>query len=102
MTEIGNIVHQRIEPLFVRLGDVAAGRILDLAEIAGEGDLLLVGDVLVVKDQYRVAVHPGVDRRDIVARQRLPQINPRDLADKDRVTLTNGNGHQSELLELYL
>jgi hypothetical protein len=77
----------------VRLCDVAAGRVLDLAEIAGEGDLLLVGDGLVVKDQDGVTVHPGLDRRDLVARQGLPQIHPRDLADENRMDLANGDSH---------
>jgi hypothetical protein len=99
MPEVGNVVHQRIEPLFVRLGDVAAGGILDLAEIAGEGDLLLVGDILIVKDEHGVTIHPPVDCRDTVARQRLPQIDTRHLADKDRVDLTNGNSHRGELLK---
>ena len=36
-----------------------------------ERDLLVVGDVLVVEDQHRIAVHAGVDRRGLVARQRL-------------------------------
>ena len=47
----------------LRLGDVATLRALDLAEVLRERHLLVVGDVLVMEDQHRVAVHAGLDRR---------------------------------------
>ena len=61
-------------PLF-RLDDVAADRRLDLAEIAAERNLLIVGDVLVVKHQHGVAVHAGLDGGDIRGRQRSGQVD---------------------------
>ena len=94
LAEIGHVVHQRVEPLFVRLRDIAAGRVLDLAEIAREGDLLLVGDVLIVKHEDGVAVHPGLDRRDLVRGQRPTQIDPGHFADKHRMNLADRNGHR--------
>ena len=94
LAKVGHVVHQRVEPLFVILGDGAAGRVFDLAEIAGESDLLLVGDVLLVEDENRIAVHAFVDRRDFVARQRPAQIDARHFADKDRVDLADRNGHR--------
>src|ERR1051326_1416323 len=97
LAEVRDIVHQGVKPLLVRLRHIAAGRILDLAEIAGERDLLLVGDVLIVKDEDGIAVHPGLDRRDVLAWQRPPQIHPRDLADKDRMDLANGDSHRLKL-----
>src|SRR5438477_3406862 len=80
LAEVRDIVHQRVEPLLVRLRHIAARRILDLAEIAGEGDLLCVGDVLIVKHEDRIAVHPGLDRRDVPAdrgcRRSTPETSP--------------------------
>ena len=99
-TEVRDIIHQRVQALFVRLGDVAAGRVLDFAEIAGEGDLLLVGDYLVVKDEDGIAVHPSLDRRDLVGRQGLPQIHSGDFADKNRMDLANGDSHRSQAPEM--
>src|SRR6202035_2274583 len=79
----------------MRLGDMTAGRILDLAEVAGEADLLLVGDVLVVEHKDGVTVHPRLDRHDIAARQWRPQIDPRNLAGEDGVDLANRDGHRT-------
>jgi hypothetical protein len=94
LTEVRDVVHQRTEPLLVILGYGAAGRILDLAEISGEVDLLLVGDFLVMEDQYRIAIHPLVDCGDLAARQRAAQIDPADLADKDRMDLADRKSHR--------
>ena len=97
LAEVRDIVHQGVEPLLVRLRHIAARRILDLAEIEGEGDLLCVGDVLIVKHEDRIAVHPGLDRRHLLARQRPPQIHSGDLADKHRMDLANGDSHRIKL-----
>ena len=60
--------------------DVAAGAVaLQLAELAREGELLLVGDVLVAEHQHGVLVHAGLDRRDVVAPERLAAIDAGDL-----------------------
>ena len=102
LSEIGHVVHQRVEPLFVRLRDIAAGRVLDFAEIASERDLLRVGDVLAVEHEDGVAVHPGLDRRDLVLRHRPPQIDPGHLADKRRMDLADRNGHRKHSVKRFL
>src|SRR4030081_2480579 len=48
--EIGNVVQPGRQPRILRLHDIAAARILALAEIQRERHLLLVGDVLAVED----------------------------------------------------
>ena len=67
--------------------------ILERAEIPRERLLLFVGDVLAVEHQHRIAVHAGVDRRDFVTRQRLCDVDARDLADEHVMQLTNADGH---------
>ena len=73
---IGRLCWSRLEtsakvgrqPVFVGGAQPGVQRQLDLAEAAGEGELLLVVDVLVVEDQHRVFVHAGMDRRDLLRR----------------------------------
>ena len=59
------------EAVLIVLGNVAALRVFDLAEILRERHLLVVGDVLVMEHQHRVTVHAGLDRRSLLARQGL-------------------------------
>ena len=89
LVEVRDVDHAGLEAQLVRLGDVTAERALDLAEVLGEFDLLVVGDVLVAKDQHRVAVHAGVDRFGLFTGQRLPEIDPGHLAGEDRMDLAD-------------
>jgi hypothetical protein len=79
--EVGEIAHAGAEAAFRRLAD-GARPLLDLKrpEDRRKGDLLLVGDVLVVEDQHAVSVHARVDRVSIRATQRLPQVDARHFA----------------------
>ena len=97
LVEIGDVVHLRPQALLVRARDVPAGRVLDLAEVAAEGDLLLVADALLVEDQDRVAVHPRLDRRHLLARQGLGEVAARDLASDGGMERADGDGHGLEL-----
>ena len=54
-----------------------------------ERHLLVVGDVLVAEDQHRVAVHAGLDRRDVRLAQRLAQIDAAHLAGENRMDLAD-------------
>ena len=81
------------EPALVGLDDVAVHRQLDLAEVAAERDLLLVGELLVVEHQHGIAIHAGLDRRDLVGLERPAQIDAADLADEQRMQLANLHGH---------
>ena len=59
--------------------------LLELAEMAGKGDLLGVGQLLAAKDQNRVFVHAGLDRGDRVIVERAAAIDAVDLAGKSRM-----------------
>jgi len=49
-------------------------------EDEGEGELLLVREALVVKDEHAVAVHPGLDGGDLVIADRPRDVDLRDLS----------------------
>jgi hypothetical protein len=86
----------------VLFGDVPAIGVLDLAKIAREGDLLLVGDVLIVEHQYGMAIHARFDRRDILAREQLGEIAAGHLTGEDERERTNQYSHVRGLLEAEL
>ena len=66
---------------------------LGLAELAREGDMLLVGDGLVGEDQHEVP-RPGIahrpDRRRV---HRLPHIDATDFRAERGMTGRHGEGH---------
>ena len=64
------------QALVLRLGDVAAARVLDVAEIAGERHLLLVGELLVVEHQHGMLVHAGLDGRHVLRARGLVMSTP--------------------------
>src|SRR5260370_24621106 len=80
--EIGNVARLVAEPALIEPRHVVGGVELDLAEGFGKRDLLLVVQRLIAEDQYRVAVHGGVDRGCRAGIERYPQINAGDLGDE--------------------
>ena len=98
--EVGEIAHARAQPALRRLADGARPHLLlERPECAAEGELLLVGDVLVVEHQHGVAVHAGVDRRGVRGAERLAEIEARDLAADDRVKRPDFEGHRDTPLQ---
>src|SRR5882724_11835582 len=93
LAEIGDVVEAGREPRILRLDDVAAARILALAEIQRKRHLLLVGNVLAVKHQHGVSVHAGFDISRLVFGQRFGEIYPGDFAGKMTMQLLDLNGH---------
>src|SRR3954463_945427 len=93
LAEIGDVVQARREPRILRLDDVAAARILALAEIQRERHLLLVGDVLAVEHQHGVSVHAGLDIGGLLRRQRFSQVYAGDFADEMTVQLLDLDWH---------
>jgi hypothetical protein len=85
------VVARQLAAIPVQIGDVGKGRgesqlripdrrigaFLQLTEVAREGELLLVGDILIGQDQHRVPVHGGIDRPDLVRRQQTAHIDAR-------------------------
>ena len=82
-----------VQALVLRLGDVAAARVLERAEVERERHLLLVGEVLVVEHQHGILVHAGLDGRHVLRRQRLAHIDARNLAEKKRMKLADRDRH---------
>jgi hypothetical protein len=50
-----------------------------------EGDLLLVGEALVAKDEHGISVHARLDSGDLLTAERLAAVDTGNLSDKDRV-----------------
>jgi hypothetical protein len=63
--------------------------VFQLAEIAAECLLLLVGQFLVVEHQHGAAVHAGFDRGDVILAERLSDIDAGHLAGEDRGELAD-------------
>lgn len=65
----------------------------DLAEMQGEGELLLVGELLAAIDQHGMAVHAGLDRSHALRRQRFAAIDAADLAGEGLGEGLDGKRH---------
>src|SRR6516165_11564982 len=94
LVEVREIRHARTEALLLAPADMSGRRVaLELAEVAGEGELLLVGDVLLAEHKNGVLVHAGLDRRHFHGAERATAVDPGDLPDKHRMQRTDRNGH---------
>src|SRR5215472_213517 len=94
LVEVGKIGDARAQPLILPFSYVPRRPVaLEFAKVAGKSDLLLVGDVLVAKNQHRVFVHPCFDRGDVLGAEGPATNDARDLADEDWVDLTDRDGH---------
>src|SRR6187401_1787813 len=93
LAEVGDVVEAGGEAVILLLHDRAAARPFALAEIQREGELLLVGDVLAVEDQYGIFVHSRFDLGRLIPGQRLAQIEAGNLADEMLVQLADRHGH---------
>jgi hypothetical protein len=69
------------------------GRRLDGAEVSGKGDLLVVGELLVVKDHDRVAVNHRLDGVTVGSGQGSGEIDVGNLSHEVGVDRRNGNAH---------
>ena len=93
LVEIGHVREGRWQAMILGRAQAGADRVLDVAETLREGELLLVVDVLVVKDQHRVLVHAGVDGVGIGLGQRLRYVDAVDLACEAGADLADRDGH---------
>src|SRR5204863_633594 len=81
LVEVGKIRDARPEPLVLAYSDMPRSVVVfELPEMAGERDLLLVGKVLVTKDQHGIFVHARLDRIHFARAQRLPAIHAGNLS----------------------
>jgi hypothetical protein len=91
--EVGEIGDAGAEPLRAGLADMTRGDVvLELAEMPGEGDLLLIADVLVSEDENRVFGHPGIDRGDFGGGERRAAVDAVDLGDEQRMQRADNDG----------
>src|SRR5207248_5109898 len=87
------------EPRLVAAADMTRGAVaLQLAEMTAEGELLVIAEALVAEHQHRVAVHAGLDRGDLVGRERLAAIDAGHLADEQRMEQGDRDGHAGSAL----
>ncbi len=93
LAEVGDVVEPGLQPRVLGFDDIAAARIFALAEIQRKGQLLLVGQVLIVEQQHGVFIHAGLDIPGLLLCQRLAQIDARYLAEKIRVKLPDRDRH---------
>jgi hypothetical protein len=63
-----------------------------------EGDLLLVGEGLVAKDQYGVRVHAGADLGERLRIVHPPEVDRADLGGEVRMQLLERQWHRCALL----
>ena len=68
-------------------------RLVHLAEVAGEGDVLLLGQVLVGKDQHGVGPERLLQRFQHLRRQRARKVDVADLGGEILGHGLNGQGH---------
>ena len=81
LVEVGDVIHLHRKAPIRNLGDIAGGG-LKRAEVAAEGQLLFVIDVLAVEDQHAILVHAGINGGGIRGVHGLAQINACNHADK--------------------
>jgi len=98
LVEIREITDAAGQALLCGLGDVAALLGVRLTKIIGEYLLLLVCDDLVAKDQDGILIHPGFDRRNVVAPGGLSQVNRGHFSNEDGMQRPDGNWHDDGLL----
>jgi hypothetical protein len=88
LTEIRCIRHLTAEPALHRILLVFRGA-RQSAEIAAEGDLLIVADQWSVEYQHRMIVDSTLDHGHVVCRNGFAQIDICDLSDKPWAHLPN-------------
>ncbi len=82
------------QPQLVGRAQAGADGVLDVTQAAREGQLLLVVERLVVEDQHRVAVHAGVDLRDLLGGERAGQVETVDLGGEAGPDLAKRDAHR--------
>src|SRR5205085_11337926 len=100
LAEVGDVVEPGGEAVIFFLHDRSAARLLAFAKVQRKGELLLIGDVLAVEDQHGIFVHARFGLARLLLRQRLTQIETRNLTDKMLVQLTDGHRHGADLPDL--
>src|SRR5262245_48717003 len=97
LVEVREVCHARTEPPIVALLDVAGrGIALELAEVLGKDELLLVREILATKDEDGVGIHPGLDRRDLGGVDRPGDVDAGHLAGERAAERADRDRHSSD------
>jgi hypothetical protein len=97
LVEVGDIGERVGQTVLLRTAQAGGNGQLDFAEALREGQLLLVGEGLIVEDQHGVLVHALVNGRNILGRERLGEVEAGGLADETRTDLADAEGHGNGL-----
>ena len=92
LVEVGHVGKGGGKPLIARGAQAGADGVLDVAQAPREGELLVVGDPLVVEDEHGVPVHAGVDRLDLVGRQRPGHVDAFHFRGEAQADLAGDDG----------
>ena len=87
----------------VHLGHVGVGRWreherLELAELRGEVAVLCIGELLITEEDDEMVEQRLLDHLDLGGRQRLAQVDSRDLCADDTCDGSDSDGHGHHLL----
>jgi hypothetical protein len=96
LVQVGDVGKCRRQPSVLGSPQTGADGKLDGADGSSEVQLLLVREVLIVKDQRGVLVHAGVNCGNRPCRHGLGEIEPVDLADEARSNLTDRKRHRQQ------
>ena len=95
LVEVGDVGEGRRQARLVGGAQAGADRMLDRPQALGEGELLLVADVLLVAEhQHGVLVHAGMDGGHLGGRHRLGHVDAVDLARQAGTDLPDRDRHR--------
>ena len=93
--EVGDVAE--LQPItqaaVLRLGHLSCQRDFQFAEVAAELQLLLVSQWLVTECQYGVAVHACLHGGNLVAGERLRDVDAGHFTNEDRMHRTDADAH---------
>src|SRR6185295_2550564 len=77
--QVRDVGEHRPQAVVRRAAQAVAHRVFERPQRRGEREVLLVRERLVVKDEYRVAVHRGVDLLRVLWSERRGEVDAVDL-----------------------
>src|SRR5438046_4203713 len=96
LVEVGHVGEGRRQPVLVGSAQAGADCVLELTEAPAEGELLLVGELLIVEDEHGVLVHPGMDRLDVGGGERPREVDTADFSGETGTDLASRDGHRRQ------
>ena len=97
LVEVGDVGEHGRQTVFVRLAQAITAGVLEFAESAAEGQVLLVGEILIVEDEHGMRIHRGVDGGHVLGRDGVAQIQAVDFGGEALTNLLGGERHDKLL-----